>query len=209
MRAAYVLALFVLCGGVLAAQQAAAPSLTVDASAGARPVLRLDGLLADRELENAVKSGLPLRVRVRVELWKDELFDDLKGSQRWDGTLSYQPLEEHFLVRTVGSPPTERRLPTYAAARTVLETELVWSLRPSASGRYYYTANVEVETLSLSDFEELERWLRGGLKPAVSGDRSVAEAVGEGAKRLLMRALDLPARTLELRTERFRYSPER
>lgn len=189
----------------VSAQQTSAPTVSVDPAAGRRPLVQLKGILADPELEKAVESGLPLHVRVRVELWRDQLFDQFKASQTWDAVLAYQPLEKQFLVQTRGSTPTSQRLPSYQAARAALEIERSWSLRPSSSGRYYYTATIEVETLVLSDLEELERWLSGELKPAVSGDRSVPGAIAEGAKRLLIRVLALPARTFELRTERFRY----
>jgi hypothetical protein len=63
---------------------------------------------------------------------------------------------------------------------------------------------MEIETLSLSDLEELERWLQGELQPAVSGKRSVPGAVGQGAKRIMIRMLGLPTRRLEAKTEKFR-----
>ena len=76
-------------------------------------------------------------------------------------------------------------------------------MRPRTPGRYYYTATLELETLSLSDLEELERWLQGELQPAVTGDRSIPGAVGQGAKRLMIRLLGLPARRLEGRSGKF------
>jgi hypothetical protein len=60
-----------------------------------------------------------------------------------------------------------------------------------------------VETLSMSDLDELERWLHGELGPAVAGQRSVPGAVGQGAKRLMLRWLDLPHRRVDARSERF------
>ena len=184
---------------------AQAPSLTVELQNGARPGLHLTGLLADSELQKAVLSGLPIRVRVRMELWRDRLFDELKGSESWSAIIAYQPLDKQFLVRTRGNPSTERRLGTFDAVRSAVEATQPWTIRPSESGRYYYTATVDIETLSLSDLEELERWLKGELKPAVSGEHSIPGAIGEGAKRLLIRVLALPTRSLDLRTERFRF----
>jgi hypothetical protein len=77
-------------------------------------------------------------------------------------------------------------------------------LRPSGTGRFYFTGVVTIETLSLSDLAELERWLKGELQPAVAGDRSLPGALGEGAKRLFMRVLSLPERRFEGRSNRFR-----
>ena len=187
----------------IAAAQNPAPALTVDAQAGHRVSLRLSGLFDHAELHEAVASGLPLRVRIRVELWQDRFIDQLKGSELWNAVLAYNPLEKSYSLSTRGSPTIERRLSSYQAARTALEAPRTFALQPSSTGRFYYTANVEIETLSLSDLEELERWLQGELRPAVSGDRSVLDAVGEGAKRLLIRGLSLPTRTLDLKTPRF------
>lgn len=203
MPALYRLALALALTAAAAAAQSASPALTVDAHNGYRVALRLAGLLADPELQKVVGSGLPLRVRVRVELWRDRLVDEHKGSEAWNAVLVYDPLEKNYRLRTQGSPSIDRRMSGYEPARAALEAPRSFALRPFAGGRYYFTANIEIETLSLSDLEELERWLKGELRPAVSGDRSLPNAIGEGAKRLLIRVLDLPTRTLELKTARF------
>ena len=90
------------------------------------------------------------------------------------------------------------------AVRSAVEGSYTPALRPARQGRYYYTALLELETLTLSDLAELERWLKGELQPAVSGDGSVPSAVGQGVKRLLVRVLRLPARRFEARSGWFR-----
>jgi hypothetical protein len=202
----FLLFAVLLCAPRTAASQNAAPALTVDPAVGHRVSLRLGGVFAHADLHEAVESGLPLRVRIRVELWQDRIIDQLKGSELWHAVLSYNPLEKSYTLRTRGSPSIEHALSTYQAARTALEAPRTFALQPDRPGRYYFTANIEIETLSLSDLEELERWLQGELRPAVTGDRSVLDAVGEGAKRLLIRGLSLPTRTLDLKTPRFQIS---
>ena len=187
-----------------AAQERAQPSLTVDVASGYRPVLTFGALLRDPELADAVHSGLPVRVRVRLELWRDRLIDEITGSQSWNSILLYDPLDRRYIVRGLGSSPSHRFISELAVALVALERAPPIVLRPGRPGRYYYTANIEVETLSLSDLEELERWLQGAMQPAVAGERSIAQAVGEGAKRLLIRVLSLPARTVDLQTSGFR-----
>ena len=169
-----------------------------------RGVLRFVDGLADDELANAVHSGLPLRVGFRVELWKDGLVDDLLGSETWTTVLTFDPLSEKYVVRTRAAPGTARAFEDYQSARAAIEGSYLVSLRPAREGRYYYTAVVVVETLSLSDLDELERWLKGELQPAVSGDRSIPGALGQGARRLFMRVLSLPERRFEARSDRFR-----
>ena len=185
-----------------AAHTAAQAPLAVRVDDGA-PVVVVGNLLAEDALEDAVRSGLPLRLRFRVELWRDALFDDLEQQVTWTARLAYEPLEQRFLA----VPPTADsvlRYPSYDDARAVLEGEYSPPVSRPGEGRYYYLAFVEIETLSLSDLDELERWLRGDLEPAVRGGRSVTDAIGTGLKRLLVRVLGLPARRYEARSDRFR-----
>jgi hypothetical protein len=168
-----------------------------------RPTVRIGPVLAGSELERAALGGVPVRIRVRVELWKDRLFDQLVDSVSWSSVIVYEPIGEQFFVRTLPEAAVVRAR-SFAAARAAVESEHRLALRPREAGRYYYTASVQIETLSLSDLHELERWLQGELQPAVTGQRSVPGALGQGAKRLLLRLLDLPARRYDTRTGRFR-----
>jgi hypothetical protein len=178
-------------------------SIAADPSLGHRGVLRVQNILADDELEEAVRSGLPLRVRFKVELWRDAVFDDLISTEQWTAVLTYDALSERYVVRT-RNDARARVFPDFAAARTVIESAYVVSLRPNGRGRFYFTGSADIETLSLSDLEELERWLKGELQPAVSGERSIPGAIGQGARRLFIRVLSLPERRLEARSDRFR-----
>lgn len=176
----------------------------VDTANDYRPVIRVGPVLADRELERAAASGLPLRVRVRVELWRDRLFDQLVDTTSWSTVLVHEPIGEQFFVRSLPAERGSRRASTFASARLAVESEYLLSMHPTREGTYYYTVSLQIETLSVSDLEELERWLQGELQPAVSGQRSVPGAVGQGAKRLMLRILDLPERRFDARTRRFR-----
>jgi hypothetical protein len=198
-------ALFALCIILGAAVPAFAQSLSIaaDPAAGHRGVLRVRDILADDELEEAVRSGLPLRVRFKVELWRDAVFDDLTSTEQWTALLTYDALSKQYVVRT-RNEARARVFADFNSARRAIETAYPVSLRPNGRGRYYYTGSADIETLSLSDLEELERWLKGELQPAVSGDRSIPGAIGQGARRLFIRILSLPERRLEARSERFR-----
>lgn len=179
-------------------------TIVVDAPNQHRPVLRVGPVLADEELERAATSGVPLRVRVRVELWKDRFFDQLVDTTSWSTVIVHEPISEQFFVRSLPATRGSRRASTFAAARETVESEYLLSMAPSGRGQYYYTVSLQIETLSVSDLEELERWLQGELQPAVTGQRSVPGAIAQGAKRLMLRILDLPQRRYEARTGRFR-----
>ena len=187
---------------VTAAQTAAQAPLAVRVEEGA-PVVDVGDVLDDPALADAVRSGLPLRMRFRIELWRDTWFDDLVQQATWTSVLAYEPLEQRFLAVGPGADSIGRYT-TYADARAVLEQAYTPPVQPVEEGAHYYLAYLEIETLSLSDLDELERWLRGELEPAVRGDRSVSGAIGTGLKRILVRVLGLPARRYEARSELFR-----
>ena len=176
-------------------------SVTVDSETGA-PRILVGPVLDDDALRDAVGSGLPLRLRFSVELWKDGWFDQLAAQSVWSGVLAYEPLERQYLAGDVAAAVL---LPYggYDQARASLEREWRPQILPREKGRYYYLVTLEVETLSLSDLDELERWLGGELEPAVRGGGSVTGALGTGVKRLLIRVLDLPARRFIARSGRF------
>lgn len=195
-------AAFLLAGaGLLAAQQGSPLVVAVDPRAG-QPRVTVGAVLDDDALHDAVRSGLPLRLRFTAELWKDEWFDDLVGQQVWSAVLGYEPLERQYLAGNDDSDAL-LRYPSYDHARATLERAWFPPLRPRGAGRFYYIVTLEIETLSLSDLDELERWLSGELEPAVRGGGSVGGAVGTGVKRLLIRVLDLPARRYVARSGAF------
>jgi hypothetical protein len=177
------------------------PALAIALTGGA-PTVTVGQVLDESGLEDALRSGLPLRLRVRVELWRDRLFDELVDQVGWTQVLIFEPMDGQFLIGRPGDSAADRYT-SYAAARAVLETPYRPRLRATTPGRYYYLASLEIETLSLSDLEELGQWLRGEVAPAARGRRSAAAAVGTGLRRLLVRVLALPTRRYEARSEHF------
>lgn len=180
---------------------AAQASLSMSVAGGA-PILSVGNVLDDPAMEELLRSGLPLRLQFRVELWRDRLFDQLVDHVAWNVFLAFEPIEALFLVGYADSDAPDR-YPSYAAARAAIETTYFPRIAPGRAGSYYYLASLELESLSLSDLEELGHWLRGELEPAVRGRRSVPGAVGTGLRRVLIRVLDLPARRYNARSERF------
>lgn len=161
-------------------------------------------LLEEPPLLSALRSGLPLRIRGRVELWRDRFFDQQEGEAEWRVTILHDPLEERYLLRREGTGAPPEIHPDLPSVARAVGSVFSADLRPSRSGTYYVLGMVEVETLSVSDLEELERWLRGDLGPSVQGEGNVGGAVTRGLRRLMIRMLDLPTRRIRLRSESFR-----
>jgi len=161
-------------------------------------------LFSDPSLVEAVLTGLPLRIRLQVQLWKDGFFDNQKGLFEWRATILFDPLTRRFRVQTSERAESEEEVNTLAEAQRALQLTLDIPLRPREPGRYYYIAIVAMETLSLSDLEELQRWLKGDLAPVVAGDRDVEGALASGFRRLFVRLLGLPARRFQVQSPSFR-----
>jgi len=169
--------------------------------------MEVGNLLEDPDLLDAVHSGLPLRIRILIQLWKDGFFDDVKGRHEWRATVVFDPLTRRYRFQTGAEEGVVHEVNTLEEAREALQMTMDIPVRPREEGRYYYEADVEMETLSLSDFEELQRWLQGELGPAVRGEDDVGGAMARGVRRLLVRMLGLPARKFQVRSPTFQVEP--
>jgi hypothetical protein len=86
---------------------------------------------------------------------------------------------QHGRVEDLGS------FATLSTAQAMLERPLRSQLLPDREGsRYYYSFTLDIEALSVSDMDQLERWLRG----ARSGG-TAASALGSGVRTLMLRML--------------------
>jgi hypothetical protein len=170
--------------------------------------VEVENLLEDPTLLEAIHSGLPLRIRIFTQLWRDDFFDDVRGQYEWRATVLFDPLTRRFRVQVGSEEGVVHEVNTLDEARQILQLSLEIPIRPREPGRFYYEADVEMETLSLSDFEELQRWLRGELGPAVVGEEDVGGAVARGFRRVLVRMLGLPARKFQVRSPTFQVGGE-
>jgi hypothetical protein len=181
--------------------------LTPDtARRGARaPVVRSDNLLGDGRWLSTLRSGLPVRLHYRIEVWRsrDGWLDQLTRQVYWDVVLRHEPLLDQYTMLTIfGTRVQERRYATLDALTAALAFAYQINVSPAQPGSYYYTATMEVSTLSDEDIDELERFLEGDLGSA-RGEGGLGDALGRGATRFLLRLAGLPSLRLEARTGRF------
>lgn len=181
--------------------------LTPDtAASGARaPVVRSENLLGGGRWLSTLRSGLPVRLHYRIEVWRSRngWMDQLTRQVYWDVVLRHEPLLDEYTMLTIfGSRVQERRYATLDALTAALAFAYQINVSPTQQGHYYYTSTLEVSTLSDADLEELERFLEGDLG-AAQGEGGLGDALGRGATRFLLRLAGLPSLRLEARTARF------
>ncbi|MDQ6718549.1 MAG: DUF4390 domain-containing protein [Gemmatimonadota bacterium] len=172
------------------------------------PVITSSGLLSDASMRDLLANGFPARLHYRLERWAvGRWFDDIKAAAEWDVVLKYDVLGKKYQVfRIVNDVPTSLgefdRLDD--AAQAAENPYRVTIPLPSKGQRTYYNLLLDVETLSLSDLDEVERWLRGELKPAVRGEKNPGTAVTRGLRTLVVRLLGGEKRHYEARSGGFR-----
>lgn len=167
-----------------------------------------DRLLGGAKLRELIRSGFPAAMSFRLELWRvGGLFDELEDSRQWNVLVRYDPYSQEYLaVRRQGAFLEDfGGYATLEEAESALAKPFEVILRPRESdSRYYYNVVVEIEALSVSDLDELERWLRGELRPAVRGKRAPLPAIQRGLGTLLSRVLGGERRKFEAKSATFR-----
>jgi Domain of unknown function (DUF4390) len=169
------------------------------------PVVRSENLLGDGRWLSTLRSGLPVRLHYRIEVWRSRngWMDQLTRQVYWDVVLRHEPLLDEYTMLTIfGSRVQERRYATLDALTAALAFAYQINVSPTVQGNYYYSAILEVSTLSDEDLEELERFLEGDVRGG-QGEGGLGDALGRGATRFLLRLAGLPSLRLEDRTGRF------
>jgi len=180
--------------------RAQAPALTVILQSGIQRI-QSTALLADGQFVGLMRSGFPLRLHYHLELWRSRSgwFDQFVTDFSWDAVARHDPLADDFvLLRSSG---TVTRYGSADDLERALEIPYRVNLTPKGTGNFYFVCRLDVTTLNDADLEELTRYLKGDVGPAVSGGGNVGASLSRGAQRLLVRIAGLPRLTLEARSE--------
>ena len=180
---------------------------TVGGQRGA-PLVRSVRILGDREIREMLHSGFPARLHYRLELWgASGFFDDLKRQIEWDVIVRYNPLKRRYTAtRIEGDHVTalgsfDGLDPIEAVLSQATQPALAV---PEGHDKYYYNLVLDVQMLAVSDLDEVERWLKGDLGPAVHGEKNPGTALGQGAKTLITKLLGGQEKHYEARSKIFR-----
>jgi len=173
------------------------------------PLVRGVNILSDGDMREMLRGGFPARMRFKVELWSiGGWANQFQGATEWDVVVAYDHLDKSYVAARF---VRDRRIPLgrFAEFRDV-EAAIAIPFRapitpsPRAEGQFYYNVVLDVESLSCADLDEVERWLRGELKPAVQGQRNPGTAVTRGVRTLMARLLGGQRRHYELQSATFR-----
>jgi hypothetical protein len=172
------------------------------------PLVQARGVLSDARMRELLHAGFPARLHYRVELWSAERwFDGLHQTAEWDVIVRLRGVDQMYEVtQYVGG--RELSLGAFArvedAEAAVERPVRVPIAAPLSNRRFYYKAELDVETLSVTDLDEVSRWLRGELQPTVRGDRNPGTALSRGFRSLTTRLLGGERRGYGTRSATFR-----
>ena len=177
------------------------------ATSGGAPSVAVRRVLSERPFDELLRNGFPARLHLRAEVWTiGRWFDEIVGSEEWDIIVRYDLIDRTYEVARV---TRDAIVPLgsyarFADARAASELPFSPSLRATGRGRKGYIAvQVDVQTVEMSDLDEVQRWLRGEARPVVQGRRSPGTALTRGLRTLVSRLLGGEVRHLEARTPTF------
>lgn len=155
------------------------------------PVISSDNLLSDAKTREHLRNGFPARVHYRLELWKKGGWVDARtGRTEWDVLVAYDPTSQRYLVRRSSDQNVQENFGAFESLTTAeaqFERPFRVGLRPARAGRYYYNLVIEIQTLTESDLDALQQWLRGPTAPGRNSNplKSLGSGVGTLLSRLL------------------------
>ena len=171
------------------------------------PSVRSSFLVTDGATHDLLRNGFPARLHYTMERWNTRgWFDDVAATAEWDVIVRYDALGKVFQVYRVANRRTVTlgSFATIAEADAALGAPFIAPIRPPRKGsRGYYTLVLDIEALSLTELDEVERWLRGDLKPAVRGQKNAGTALGRGVRTVFVRLLGGERRRYETRSRTF------
>ncbi|HEX7121805.1 MAG TPA: hypothetical protein VF178_05485 [Gemmatimonadaceae bacterium] len=210
MRFAVAAATFLLAVPLVAQE----PRLEVTLPAATRltregPLVRATGVISDSTMRDLIDNGFPARLRYTVERWSSGgVFNSLLANASWEVHASFDPMARRYRLQRIdgnGRIVSTLLVSSYATLVAEVERPMRAPLVARPHGdRQYYNVRLEVTSVSADDLDQLNRWLRGELQPAVRGERNPGTALGRGIRTLFARLLGAERRNLEARSGTFR-----
>jgi hypothetical protein len=169
------------------------------------------GVLTDEAFDELMRNGFPVRMHIRAELWRTGgIFDQLTAHTEWEIVVSFDSFDATYEVVRVTFDDSKARfvpLGTYkllASAQAAAELAYAPQLPSPPKGREAYIAvQADVQTMDMSDLDELQRWLRGEARPAVQGRKNPGKVITRGLSSIVTRLLGAEVRHYEGRSKRF------
>ena len=207
----FALIVLALCAGTVGAQARPTVEVTLPSPAQllqAGPIVRARDMLAGARMRELLAAGFPARFHFKVELWSQGRWtNDVERRIEYDVLARYITVDNVYeVVQIVNDRPFS--LGKFAKIEDA-EAAIARPTRVPIAGvttdkKQYYQVSLLVEVLSVSDIDEVDRWLRGEFEPVLNGQKNPGTAITRGFRTLATRLLGGEKRAYETRTPAFR-----
>lgn len=173
------------------------------------PTATMTGILSEGHRRELLHGGWPTAIRARVELWRRGTLGafDRESGVEWDVIIEYSPASKVYHLRRIIDNRAEElgEATSIEAAEQLLRKPFSPPVSPRRRGdQYFYSFSAEISTLSMSDLEAWQRWVRGEATPAIRGKRNPVGVFQRGLGSLLSRVLGGDTQTYRTQTVLFR-----
>lgn len=211
LRAAISTVLLAFAGGTLRAQ--AEPTLEIRLPAADElttmgPLVLATNMLSSAHSREPLAAGFPARFHFLVTLWSEGRFTNaVERRAEYDVIVRYLAIEKKYEVVQLMNDRPPFSLGKFDhvedAERAVARPTRVPITAFASKKPLYYRATLDVTILGESDLDEVDRWLKGEVEPAIHGDRNPGTTVTRSIRRLASRLLGGDSRQFEAVTPSF------
>jgi hypothetical protein len=208
------LALGVAIGIARAAALPAQGEPTLEISLPPRGQLTRDGplvvardMLSSPRTREPLAAGFPARFHFTVALWSEGSWGNrVERLAEYDVLVTYIAMDRKYqVVQIVNDRPLSlgRFDHVQDAERAIARPTRAPIAAFRSKRRLYYRATLDVSILQLSDLDEVNRWLKGELGPAIRGQRDPGTTITRSIRMLASRLLGGETREFDAGTATF------
>jgi hypothetical protein len=173
------------------------------------PVVSAHDMLQGSRIREPLVAGFPARFHIRVELWSEGgLINRPERSIEYDVLVRYIALEKVYDVELIEPDQRPFSLGKYAgiddAERAVARPRRVPITAPATRRSMYYRVTLHAQNLQISDLDDLNRWLRGDVRPAFTGDGNPGTALTRALRAAFAKLVGGETRDYEKSSPKFR-----
>ena len=212
MRVAFVVAFLAAAGGAARAQGTPTLAITLPAAnqlATTGPLVLATNMLSSAHSRDPLAAGFPARFHFLVTLWSEGgLANAIERRAEYYVFVRYLVVEKKYEVTQLMNDQAPFSLGKFDhvedAERAIARPTRVPITAFASKKMFYYRVTLDVQILGASDLDEVNRWLKGELEPAIHGERNPGTALTRSIRMLASRLLGGESREFDAQTDPFR-----
>ena len=172
------------------------------------PLVIASNMLSSQRARDPLAAGFPARFHFLIALWSEGAFgNQVERRAEYDVLVHYGAMDKKYQVVQVVNDDTLQlgKFDRVEDAEGAIARPTRVPIRAFPSKRrFYYRVTLDIQILGASDLDEVNRWRKGELVPAIHGERDPGTALTRSIRMLTSRVLGGDSREFEAATPAFR-----